>query len=205
MEFEYEEKQNLDKRRLLWVLVWVLLFTALIVVGSWLFKSSRRPEVEGEPLPGGTVTEAEIEPVRFTPEQPDAEHPRTRVTPDSELTQPPSPPPATAPPPAPPPEPETSPAKPPAPNPEPPPKPPAAAPPSAPSAYGLQVGAFSTRPNAQKVVKRLKQKGYDSTILQKDGMFKVVVTGFATRTEANGGKEPLARAGFPGAFTVELE
>ena len=46
MEFEYEEKEGVDKRRILWVLVWVLLFTALIVVGSWLFRSSKRPEVE---------------------------------------------------------------------------------------------------------------------------------------------------------------
>lgn len=77
--------------------------------------------------------------------------------------------------------------------------PPAAAqapPPAAAGDFVLQLGAFGVRPNADRLVEELKQKGYAAFIARPESdpsLFAVRVGPFQTRAQAEGMQDRLAR------------
>ncbi|MGC8724351.1 MAG: SPOR domain-containing protein [Acidobacteriota bacterium] len=79
------------------------------------------------------------------------------------------------------------------------------APPPRPSGFGVQVGAFSSQTNARSTVGALRASGYAAQVLEREGRFKVVVTGYANREAAEEARRSLMQKGFPNAFVVPLE
>ena len=80
-----------------------------------------------------------------------------------------------------------------------------ATPPPKPSGFGVQVGAFSSQANARGTVGALRASGYTAQVLEREGRFKVVVTGYASRETAEEARRSLMQKGFPNAFVVPLE
>ncbi|MGA9752327.1 MAG: SPOR domain-containing protein [Acidobacteriota bacterium] len=77
--------------------------------------------------------------------------------------------------------------------------------PPKPSGFGIQVGAFSSQANARSTVGALRASGYTAEVLEREGRFKVVVTGYAKRETAEEARRSLMKKGFPNAFVVSLE
>ncbi len=92
----------------------------------------------------------------------------------------------------------TAPAAPPAP-----PKPSVAAP--APGSYALQVGAFAVKTNAEKLQKRLEEKGYAVTVRQASPRLprhRVLVGEYTAQADAESQREKVAATGAKGAKVV---
>ncbi|WP_461830219.1 SPOR domain-containing protein [Aquifex sp.] len=71
--------------------------------------------------------------------------------------------------------------------------------------YYVQVGAFSTRGRAERLVKTLQIKGLDKLkIVETQGIYKVLYGGFKTPEEARKAKEELKKLNIYG-FIVELK
>jgi hypothetical protein len=66
--------------------------------------------------------------------------------------------------------------------------------------YKVQVGAFSIKTNAYKMVEALKAKGFPTYIppIDADGLYRIQVGAFTVKTNAEALKEKLALAGFNG-------
>jgi cell division protein FtsN len=190
-------------RQILWIGAGVVMLTVIVLAGSWLF-SPRSPEGSRSSESAG-LQEQEVQKQTF---QPEASTPAVlpagaeAASPTGEAEQSPAHP-AESPAPA---EVEAPHAK------------PLAAPESpqqsdeapAPArealgAFGVQVGAFSSRENASIVQRQLEAKGFRPSILMKGGKYKVVVPGFADRPSAEKGLAALHHAGFPRAFIVPME
>lgn len=71
--------------------------------------------------------------------------------------------------------------------------------------YAVQVGVFGSKPNAEKLKRRLKDHEFDATVLEREHKFKVLITGFNNRAEANTTRLKLDSMGFHGAFVVHQE
>lgn len=71
--------------------------------------------------------------------------------------------------------------------------------------YAVQLGAFSTKERADKLVQELKSKGLrDLRILPTDGVYKVIYGRFETPEEARRAKEEVKKLGIYG-FVVEIK
>lgn len=71
--------------------------------------------------------------------------------------------------------------------------------------YYVQVGAFSTRERAERLVKTLQVKGLDKLkVIETQGIYKVLYGGFKTPEEARKAKEELKKLNIYG-FIVELK
>lgn len=84
-----------------------------------------------------------------------------------------------------------------------PPKPSVAAP--APGRYALQVGAFAVKTNAEKLQKRLEEKGYAVTVRQASPRLprhRVLVGEYTAQADAEGQREKVVAAGVKGAKVV---
>lgn len=87
--------------------------------------------------------------------------------------------------------------------PEAPPKLPMAA--AAPGSYGLQVGAFAVKANAEKLQKRLEEKGYAVTVRQASPRVprhRVLVGTYTAKADAEAQREKVVEAGAKGAKVV---
>lgn len=87
--------------------------------------------------------------------------------------------------------------------PETPPKPTMAA--AAPGSYGLQVGAFAVKANAERLQKRLEEKGYAVTVRQASPRVprhRVLVGTYTARADADAQQERVVEAGAKGAKVV---
>jgi cell division protein FtsN len=87
----------------------------------------------------------------------------------------------------------------------PPPKPTVAAP--APGSYALQVGAFAAKTNAEKLQKRLEEKGYGVTVRQASSRLprhRILVGEYTNQAEAQAQRERVVAAGTKGAKVVPL-
>lgn len=62
--------------------------------------------------------------------------------------------------------------------------------------YRVQVGAFSKKDNAQRLVNDLKKKGYDAIIVQDGGLYKVQTGAFGKRENADKLVSQLKAAGY---------
>jgi len=84
-----------------------------------------------------------------------------------------------------------------------PPKPSVAAP--APGSYALQVGAFAVKTNAEKLQKRLEEKGYAVAVRQASPRLprhRVLVGEYTAQADAEGQREKVVAAGVKGAKVV---
>lgn len=84
-----------------------------------------------------------------------------------------------------------------------PPKPSVAAP--AVGSYALQVGAFAVKTNAEKLQKRLEEKGYAVTVRQASPRLprhRVLVGEYTAQADAEGQREKVVAAGVKGAKVV---
>lgn len=84
-----------------------------------------------------------------------------------------------------------------------PPKPTMAAP--APGSFALQVGAFAVKTNAEKLQKRLEEKGYAVTVRQASPRLprhRVLVGEYTAQADAEGQREKVVAAGVKGAKVV---
>ncbi len=71
--------------------------------------------------------------------------------------------------------------------------------------YYVQIGAFSTKERAERLIKTLKVKGVDRLkIVETQGIYKVLYGGFKTPEEARKAKEELKKLNIYG-FIVELK
>ena len=71
--------------------------------------------------------------------------------------------------------------------------------------YAVQLGAFSTRERAKKLIEELKNKGLkDLKILPTNGVYKVIYGKFKTPEEASRAKEEVKKLGIYG-FVVEIK
>ena len=98
---------------------------------------------------------------------------------------------------------------PPSPAPMAPPAPPASPKPSvaapAPGSYALQVGAFAVKTNAEKLQKRLEEKGYAVAVRQASPRLprhRVLVGEYTAQADAEGQREKVVAAGVKGAKVV---
>lgn len=62
--------------------------------------------------------------------------------------------------------------------------------------YRVQVGAFTVKENADRVVKRLSDFGYDSFIINQSSMYKVQCGAFTVKANAENRKNELIMKGF---------
>ena len=204
-------------RQLLWIAAGVAVLTLLVVAASWLF--SPRPSGSDAEVLRKTVAlkEEQVKKDTFNPESPggrSAPPPTPAPLPETQVQRPPVPSPETPPPAPPTPAPEGQPPAGPAagsreepappPNAGPVPQPAAASAPAR-GGFGVQVGAFSERSKAKEVAARLESLHYQAVILNKDGKFKVVATGFADRPAAEAAQAALSKAGIRDPFIVALE
>lgn len=67
--------------------------------------------------------------------------------------------------------------------------------------YRVQTGAFSNKNNAQKLVNRLKAKGYDAIVVRQGNLYKVQTGAFSKKENANKLVMQLKKDGFE-AFIV---
>lgn len=70
--------------------------------------------------------------------------------------------------------------------------------PSKPSSklYRVQTGAFSSKKNANNLVKKLKRKGYDAIVVKDKGLYKVQTGAFSVRKNADNLVRKLKKDGF---------
>ena len=62
--------------------------------------------------------------------------------------------------------------------------------------YRVQTGAFSVKSNADKLAAELKKKGFDTYIVQADGLFKVQVGAYSVKSNADAMAKKLKAKGF---------
>ncbi len=197
-------------RQLLWIAAGVAVLTLIVVAASWLFSPRPAP---GEPSFGrgqGVLPEGNVERRTFSPEHPAPGSGRAPAAPAglpeqpaAEL-QPPAAPPQAMPESLPEAQEEPKLAPPPEAAPPPPASPKTAAKASG-AAFGLQAGAFAEEGKAREVGRRIDGLGYKTTILHRDGKYKVIATGFPTRAAAAKAQTALSKAGLKDSFIVPME
>ena len=69
--------------------------------------------------------------------------------------------------------------------------------------YKVQVGAFSTKSNAEKLAKKLKAKGYETVIIYVGKLYKVQLGAFSSKTNAENLAEKLKNDGFDSIVTTK--
>lgn len=69
--------------------------------------------------------------------------------------------------------------------------------------YKVQVGAFSTKSNAEKLAKKLKAKGYETVIVYVGKLYKVQLGAFSSKANAETLAEKLKRDGFDSIVTTK--
>lgn len=67
--------------------------------------------------------------------------------------------------------------------------------------YRVQVGAYSSKENANKQLKKVKEAGFDSYIVQSKGVYKIQVGAYSIKSNAESIAKKLKNAGFS-AFIV---
>ena len=207
--------------QLLWIAAGVAALTILVVAASWLFSPRPASGEAGEAHATAPIKEDQIQRQTFAPEPPatgSGRPPATAVpsVPSATVAPAPAPAPTTsseplgeepsaAPPSAPTRDfrPETSaPAKIETSSPKPGTNP---VPPPSVGRYGVQVGAFGEMAKAKEIAARLEANHYKATILNRDGKFKVLATGFPDRASAEKAQGALSKAGIKDPFIVPLE
>lgn len=69
--------------------------------------------------------------------------------------------------------------------------------------YRVQTGAFKVKSNADKLAAELKKKGFDTYIVQADGLFKVQVGAFSVKANADAMAAKLKAAGYDTYITTK--
>ena len=69
--------------------------------------------------------------------------------------------------------------------------------------YRVQTGAFSVKANADKLAAELKGKGFDTYIVQADGLYKVQVGAYSVRANADAMAAKLTAAGYKNFITTK--
>ncbi|MFV0552913.1 MAG: N-acetylmuramoyl-L-alanine amidase [Anaerorhabdus sp.] len=69
--------------------------------------------------------------------------------------------------------------------------------------YRVQVGAFSNKDNADKMLERVKKAGFDTYMIVVDGLYKVQVGAYSVLKNAENQKEKLVSAGFDTFITTK--
>lgn len=69
--------------------------------------------------------------------------------------------------------------------------------------YRVQTGAFSVKTNADKLAAELKGKGFDTYIVQVDGLYKVQVGAYSVRANADAMAAKLTAAGYKNFITTK--
>jgi len=68
--------------------------------------------------------------------------------------------------------------------------------------YRVQTGAFKVKSNADKLAAELKKKGFDTYIVQADGLFKVQVGAYSQKANADAMMAKLKAAGYNAFITT---
>jgi hypothetical protein len=71
-----------------------------------------------------------------------------------------------------------------------------------PALWRVQVGAFTSEANAERLAARMRERGMPTVVDFQDGFYKVRVGSFSTAAEATAAKEQLGREGYP-TFVVQ--
>jgi len=69
--------------------------------------------------------------------------------------------------------------------------------------YRVQTGAFKVKSNADKLAAELKKKGFDTYIVQADGLFKVQVGAYSIKANADAMAAKLKAAGYDTYITTK--
>ena len=69
--------------------------------------------------------------------------------------------------------------------------------------YRVQTGAFAVKANADKLAAELKGKGFDTYIVQVDGLYKVQVGAYSVRENADAMAAKLTAAGYKNFITTK--
>lgn len=69
--------------------------------------------------------------------------------------------------------------------------------------YKVQVGAFSSKANADALSQKAKKAGFDNFIKLQDGLYKVQVGAFSSKANANALLQKLKKSGFDGFIKEE--
>jgi hypothetical protein len=75
--------------------------------------------------------------------------------------------------------------------------------PSSGTLYRVQTGAFKNKPNADNLAAELKKKGFDTYIVQADGLFKVQVGAYSIKANADAMAAKLKAAGYDTYITTK--
>ena len=67
----------------------------------------------------------------------------------------------------------------------------------------MQTGAFAVKTNADKLAAELKGKGFDTYIVQVDGLYKVQVGAYSVRANADAMAAKLTAAGYKNFITTK--
>ena len=196
-----ESKGSNRLQQLVWVVAGVVVVSLLVAAASWLFSPSSGKTDAGKHK--GVISERTVKDDSFRPESvvkeksvnaPPAESGKAAVQEPVTVKSPVS---KTA---APPPTSRNSEGK-------PPPSPKRTIPKRKVdvTGYALQMGAFGLKTNAEALKRRLKDHGFNATVLERERKFKVLIPGFKTKAEAEGARSKLDTAGFHGAFVVLQE
>jgi len=69
--------------------------------------------------------------------------------------------------------------------------------------YRVQTGAFKNKPNADNLAAELKRKGFDTYIVQADGLYKVQVGAYSVKSNADAMAAKLKAAGYNTYITTQ--
>ena len=69
--------------------------------------------------------------------------------------------------------------------------------------YRVQTGAFAVKANADKLAAELKGKGFDTYVVQVDGLYKVQVGAYSVRANADAMAAKLTAAGYKNFITTK--
>jgi len=69
--------------------------------------------------------------------------------------------------------------------------------------FFVQVGAFSSEEGANRLMESATGLEYKAIVLKEDGMYKVIIGSYPTRTAADEAKATLINNGFDGAWVIE--
>lgn len=69
--------------------------------------------------------------------------------------------------------------------------------------YRVQAGVFKNKPNADNLAAELKRKGFDTYIVQADGLFKVQVGAYSEKSNADAMAAKLKAAGYNTFITTQ--
>lgn len=64
--------------------------------------------------------------------------------------------------------------------------------------YKVQVGAYSNKTNADEMLKKIKNSGFDGIVVKVDNLYKVQVGAYSNKTNANSVMTQLKQKGFSG-------